>query len=226
MGLEVSLVCRNGRVIEPELLPSADQGAARANLRDLTRINAWLGGHRILTRLFRPLVSPRERFSVLDVGAASGDMGVAIGRRYPNAAVTSLDLCPPHLGLAPAPRLAADAFHLPFRPGAFDFVTCSLLLHHFREGEAVELVRRLRAVARRALLILDLERHPLPYYFLPATRWLLRWHEVTVHDGCVSVAAGFHLRELAALARQAGASRPLVRRHRPWFRVSLVLPVL
>lgn len=208
------------------MLQSADPVATEASLRDLTRINAWLGGHRILAQLFRPLVSPRERFSVLDVGAASGDMGMALGRRYPNAVVTSLDIRLPHIGVAPAPRIAADAFHLPFRSASFDFVTCSLFLHHFREGEVVELIRRLQSVARRALLVLDLERHPLPYYFLPATRWLLRWHEVTVHDGCISVAAGFHLRELAALARQAGASQPLVRRHRPWFRVSLVLPVL
>jgi ubiquinone/menaquinone biosynthesis C-methylase UbiE len=171
----------------------------------------------------RPLVSRGEHFTVLDVGAASGDMGAALRKHYKDAVVTSLDRRELHLQLGRGQRVAADAFHLPFRPRSFDFVICSLFLHHFQNAQITELLAQMRTVARRAVVALDLERHPLAYYFLPATRYLLGWHEVTVSDGCISVEAGFRPGELFALARSAGAERSQVRRHRPWFRLSLVM---
>lgn len=218
------MVCTNGRVLSTEKLDTAEPSAAERNLRDLVRINTWLGGHRILLGVLGPLVRREERFSVLDVGAASGDMGACIGRRYPNSVVVSLDRQPSHLAGARPFRVTADAFQLPFPRGSFDFVTCALVLHHYRDPQIVDLMAAFRRIARRALIIIDLERHPLAYCFLPATRWLLWWHDLTVSDGCASVEAGFRATELAALARAAGASKFTVRRHHPWFRLSLVAP--
>jgi hypothetical protein len=86
------------------------------------------------------------------------------------------------------------------------------------------MISTLRQFARRALLLLDLERHPLAYYFLPLTRRILGWGPLTVHDGPVSVAAAFRLEELVSLAQAAGAEVAIGRRHRPWFRVSVVVP--
>lgn len=212
------------RILNPELLESAEPGVAEGNLRDLVRINRWLGGHRAVLRVLSDLVRPRERFSLLDAGAASGDMGQCICGRYPNATVTSLDHRPFHLHAAPPPQVAADVFHLPFLPGSFDFVLCSLLLHHFPDRRLIHLMEDLRSMARRALIVLDLERHPLAYYFLPMTKWLLRWNPLTVHDGRISVAAGFRAGELVALARASGSPHGRVRKHWPWFRVSLVVP--
>ncbi len=77
--------------------------------------------------------------------------------------------------------------------------------------------------SRRYLVVLDLERHPVAHSFLPLTRWLFRWTELTVHDGCASVAAGFKPWELSSLAVQSSASRAVIRRHWPWFRISLVI---
>jgi hypothetical protein len=71
-------------------------------------------------------------------------------------------------------------------------------------------------------VVVDLERHPLAYYFLRATRWMCHWSDITVHDGAVSVEAGFKASELRARAWEAGLYNSIVRVHRPWFRVSLV----
>lgn len=214
----------SNRLLQPELLDSAAPALADPNLRDLARINRWFGGHRALLAVLSRIVGRRELFTVLDVGAGSGDMGRCIHRRFPKARVTSLDRRSFHLSRAEAPKVAADAFRLPFRHGTFDFVFCSSFLHHFPDWEAVELIAAFRPYARRALIILDLERHPLARRFLPLTRWLLNWSNITVHDGSASVAAAFRPDELRNLARAAGAESSFVRRHWPWFRLSLVIP--
>jgi phospholipid N-methyltransferase len=175
--------------------------------------------------MFARVARPDESFSVLDVGAASGDMGAAILRSFPNARVTSLDYKNNHLAQAADPKLVADAFRLPFRPASFDFVFSSLFLHHFTNEQVVELFTSFRAIARRAVLAIDLDRGPLAYYFLPNTRWLFGWHAITISDGQISVQAAFKKAELLALAARAGLGGADVRVHRPWSRLSMVAPV-
>jgi SAM-dependent methyltransferase len=213
------------RVIVPEMLDHAPPDVARASLRDLARVNRYLGGYYVLGRLFSGVAQPGDSFSVLDIGAASGDMGAAIRRRYPRAQVTSLDYKGDHLAQAADPKLVADAFHLPFRPASFDFVFSSLFLHHFTNDQIVELFRSFRCLARRAVLAIDLERGPLAYHFLPSSRWLFGWHDITISDGQISVAAALKKDELRALAMRAGLEGARVRVHRPWSRLSLVAPV-
>lgn len=213
------------RVIVPEMLDHAPPDVTRASLRDLARVNRYLGGYYVLGRLMASVARPADGFSVLDVGAASGDMGAAIRRRYPHARVTSLDYKADHLVQAADPRLVADAFRLPFRPASFDFVFSSLFLHHFTDDEVVELFRSFRLVARRAVLAIDLERGALAYHFLPRSRWLFGWHDITINDGQISVAAAMKKHELRALAVRAGMNGAQVRVHRPWARLSLVAPV-
>lgn len=227
MGLDTSLIdltISSGRVLGAELLEAADPALADRNLRELARINRWFGGHRALLRVLKDLAPPERPFSVLDVGAGSGDMGQCIRRCFSNATVVSLDHRSIHLRNAPGPRVAADAFQLPFLPNAFDFVLCSSVLHHFPSGQVIELIAELRGFARQALIVLDLERHPLAYHFLPMTRRLFGWSALTLHDGPVSVAAGFRTNELARLALAAGVNNVAVRRHWPWFRLSVVIP--
>ena len=212
------------RTLEPEHLEVAAPADAERNLRDLARINRWFGGHQSLIQALRSVVGPRERFSVLDVGAASGDMGDCIRRRFRHASVTSLDHCSFHLRLAHGPRVAADAFRLPFRAATFDLVLCSSLLHHFPEGRVVELIAGLHPVARRALILLDLERRRLAHRFLPWTKALFGWSELTVRDGSISAAAAFRPGEIAGLARIAVPGAARARRHSPWCRISVVIP--
>jgi 2-polyprenyl-3-methyl-5-hydroxy-6-metoxy-1,4-benzoquinol methylase len=214
----------NDRALTPELLDCAGTADADRNLRELARINRWFGGHRTLLQMMRGLVHPQEHFTVLDVGAGSGDMGRCLTRHFRKVRVVSLDRRPMHLRHASSPRVVADAFQLPFASHSFDFVLCSSVLHHFPDSGVVDMISRLRFFARRALLLLDLERHPFAYHFLPITRRILRWGPLTVHDGPVSVAAAFRLEELVSHTRAAGSIVAIGRRHRPWFRLSVVVP--
>jgi len=210
------------RVIRPELLDDADPVEALPSLEDLTRINKYLGGYRVLRKIMATVATPAEAFTVLDVGAASGDMGREIRRAFPHARVTAFDYRLRHLAPAEPPKVVGDAFHLPFRADSFDVVFCSLFLHHFTDARVKELLSAFSTVARRAVCAIDLDRGPFSYHFIPATRWLFGWHPITLHDAPASVAAGFKRHELEDLAKAAGLREPRVAVHRPWGRLSLI----
>jgi len=213
------------RVIVPEELDRASPQEASPVLADLVRVNRYFGGHRILRKIVGGLAQPGEKFSLLDVGAASGDIGVALQSHYPRATVVSLDRLMFHLDGAAPPKIVADAFQLPFAPASFDFVFSSLFLHHFSDDQIVELLASFKKLSRRAVLAIDLERGPLAFRFLPATRWLFDWNRMFVDDGLLSVQAAFKKNELLALATRAGLASARVSTHRPWGRLSLVAPV-
>ena len=210
------------RLIRPDLLDHLPPEQARANLADLVRINKTFGGHSVLLKTLTRVAAANEKFTVLDVGAASGDTARVIQARFPQASIVSLDYNAANLGAAPYPKLLANAFRLPFGAASFDFVLSSLFLHHFEDAQVVELLRHFYQVARRGLVVCDLERHVLPYCFLPATRFLFRWKPITIHDGVISVRASFRASELSQLSREAGIETAQIRVHRPAFRLSLI----
>jgi SAM-dependent methyltransferase len=210
------------RVIQQELLEHAPAAEARANLAQIVRLNEKFGGHSVLRKTLAGVVNGNRAFSLLDIGAASGDTARLVGQLYPQATVTSLDLSAVNLADAPHPKLLADAFYLPIKPASFDFVFCSLFLHHFENAAVSELMASFYRLARKALLVSDLERHILPYLFFPLTRPFLGWTPMTVHDGMFSIRAGFRACEMQRLAKDAGISQVEVFVHRPAFRISLI----
>jgi ubiquinone/menaquinone biosynthesis C-methylase UbiE len=209
------------RVIRPELLDDVPLERKRGSLADLDRLNGQSGVRPFRETLAR-VVGPDEAFSALDVGAASGFMGRYLQDLYPRARVASLDYRLDHLAPAPPPRVAADAFRLPFRDASFDVVYSSLFLHHFEDARVTELLRDMRRVARRAVVAIDLHRHAIPYYFVPATKWAYHWDPITVHDAPVSVEAAFRPEELRRVAVAAGLQRVETRSWGFSFRVSLI----
>lgn len=215
--------CLGGRVLKPEILDTLPESEARASLADLTRINARWGGRSTLKRLLKDNVS--DRFTLLDVGAASGDMGASIRAWYPQACVTSLDRIASHLANAAHPKVAGDAFALPFQSKSFDYVFCSLFLHHFTDDHVIQQLREFARVARQKVLVIDLERNPVAYYFLPWTRWLFAWDPVTLHDGPISVEAAFRAHELENLAYRAGLENAKAKSYHPAFRIALAAGV-
>jgi ubiquinone/menaquinone biosynthesis C-methylase UbiE len=210
------------RRIEPEFLDHATPDDARSNLADIVRLNVRFGGHSVIRKTLSHAINGNLPFTLLDVGAASGDTAELIASLYPAASVISLDLSAQNLIGAPQPKLIADAFHLPFAEASIDYVFCSLFLHHFEDPQVAELLAGFYRVARRAVIVSDLERHVLAYLFFPFTKPFFGWTSMTVHDGMTSVRAAFKPHELAQLAKNAGMPNVRVEVHRPSFRISVI----
>jgi len=177
-------------------MASASDADLEQNLRDLRFINRWTGARRKLRSILRDRFQPNDSFSFLDVGAASGDIAESIHAEFTQARTVALDLDARNLRLAPQPKLAGDAFHIPLRDNSCDVTHCSLFLHHFSNEECGRILREMHRVARKLVIIQDLHRHPVAYRFLPWTKGIFFWHPITVDDGMLSVAAGWRKDEL------------------------------
>ena len=150
-------------------------------------------------------------------------MGACIRQWYPEAQVTSLDYVESHLtGLvgAASGRATPSGCRFARRASTTSFVRSFCIIS--QDDQVVELLRNFGEVARKAVLVIDLERNPIPYYFIAWSRPILGWDPVTVHDGAISVEAAFRRKELEDLARQAGLRNPRARVFRPAFRIALV----
>jgi SAM-dependent methyltransferase len=221
---------------EPEVMdqPGLDHGRHRQALDGLARIN-WVSASslslwppvRDLCRK-RRAAGDRRPVRVLDVATGGGDVPVRLWRRANRHGlpleVSGCDKSPVAIDYARARarrRGAAVAF-FPLDvlaeplPTGFDVVTCSLFLHHLGEGEAVALLRQMRAAAGSLALVNDLVRSRAGWWLAWAGSRLLTRSPVVRFDGPVSVAAAFTGSEALALARRAGWEGATVRRRWPF----------
>jgi SAM-dependent methyltransferase len=215
------------RATDPELL---DEGVSpdevARSLRDLRWVNRWLGGRRSLLRAVEPLLNGAPRPRLLDVGCGSADLPAAlVSARGPGLLAVGVDLKHLHLLQAPASvrRVVADVRRLPFAPDSFDVVTASLFLHHFDGGEVALVLRALNALARRGLVVNDLERALVPYLF---GRVVFPWvfaSRVSVNDGLLSIRRAFTPQELRQAFQAAGIPGVRVRRAFPYRLVAVAL---
>jgi SAM-dependent methyltransferase len=202
----------------PELL---DLGVPEAevlrSLADLRFVNRWLGNRRSLLRTVAPHLGPGS--SILDVGCGSGDVVTFLASRVPGPVwPVGLDVKALHLSAAPPTlrRVVADVRALPFRACSFDVVIASLFLHHFDAPELPGLLRAVFALARRALVVTDLRRSPVPYLFGRAFFPFLFTSPVSVADGLVSIRRSFRPDELRTAFAEAGLPAVRLRRSFPY----------
>lgn len=216
------------RIDTPELLDEDDAPAAdrERSLRDLRRINRWLGGISIYRRLLRRLSPDLGAASVLDVGTGTSDLLEAL----PSGALrVGVDFKIDHLvygrqtGLPrKVHRVVGQASLLPFRNGAIDVVTSAHFFHHFSSEENRRILGESLRVARRGVVVNDTRRHYAPLLFVLLAGALRLVGRITRFDAPASVLRGYTLEEAHAVASEAGASRFEVRRALP-FRFGILL---
>ena len=199
-------------------------------LVELRRINRWLGDAGALRRSVLAEIDRdgAREFSVLDVGAGSGELlrvlarwARGAGRR---ARLVGLELnARASRGILEESRefseisaVRGDALRLPFADGAFDYCMCSLFAHHFRDETLVAVLREMVRVARRRVYVIDLHRHPVAYYFYKTVGPVFLRNRLTREDGALSILRAFTPSELKSLAARAGLARPTVERRFPY----------
>jgi SAM-dependent methyltransferase len=198
-------------------LPGNPKALLVEDLRNLRRINRYLGGYRGVIKGLKRLVSKDRirRFSLLDVGTGSADIPKVIVQWARNQGIEATVVA-----LEPDPVTAEEAAHQtqhwpeitviradgmapPFQAASFDFVLASQMLHHFTEDKIIVLLKTWSGFARKAILVSDLVRDPLAYYGIRFITRLFMRNEMTRFDGPLSVRRALTIKEWRALFREA-----------------------
>ena len=199
-------------------------------IEELQRVNRYLGD---ASALRRSLLKEIERedvrsFSVLDVGAGSGEL-LRVLARWANLGGRAAHLVGLELNARSAlailleskefPQISAvrgDAFQLPFEDGLFDYAICSLFTHHFEDDRVVRILGELKRVARRRIFVIDLHRHPLAHLLYTTVGRIFLHNRLIREDGALSILRSFRPAELQSLGLRAGLSNTVVRRRFPF----------
>jgi SAM-dependent methyltransferase len=213
-------------------LPGHPRELLEEDLANLRVFNRYLGGHRSVMRGLARLVREQRLvgFSLLDVGTGSGDVParitdwaqqrgiqtriVALEREPVTARVAATLTNPPFIPLLQRGKegdfrrcgivvVRGDGLIPPFRPASFDFVLASQLLHHFSEEQIVSVLRTWSRLARKAVIVSDLVRHPVAYCGIRIFTRLFTRNVMTLTDGPLSVRRAFTLAEWRELFRRA-----------------------
>ena len=198
-------------------------------LVELRRVNKWLGDTKALHQTF---LAEIERaglmsFSVLDVGAGSGEMlrvtaqwaretnrqaslvGLELNERSARAIVDeSFDF--PEIS-----SIQADGLRLPFPSDSFDYAIQSLTLHHFDDEGATGILREMARVATHGIFVIDLHRNPVAYFFYTTIGHLFLHNRLLREDGALSILKSFKPEELEVVGQKAGLHNVRVEKHFP-----------
>jgi len=188
--------------------------------REMKYIHALFGEQRALKNtLFRDIESGgAKRFSVLDVGAGSGgllrELGKWVSGRNSFLVGAELDeVAARSINDGEIAGVQCDALQLPFADGSFDYVFCSLFLHHLDDGSAADLLREMSRVAAKRIYVIDLNRHPTAYYAYKIFGWFV-FQRFTLEDGALSILRSRTPDELRQIAKTAGLNDVKVEKSR------------
>jgi ubiquinone/menaquinone biosynthesis C-methylase UbiE len=197
---------------------------------ELQLVNRWMGdAHSLRTTLFRDVEGQSlKAFSVLDVGAGSGELlrVTAVWARETKRQFHGVGL---ELNERSAESIneesgqfkeisgvRGDALKLPFADSQFDYAICSLFTHHFVDEQVVRILGEMSRVARRRIFVIDLHRHPIAYLLYTTLGKLVLHNRLLRHDGALSILRSFKSDELVALAQRAGLQDVLIERRFPY----------
>lgn len=198
-------------------------------ISELQLVNRWMGdAHALKQTLLKDVEQNSVReFSVLDVGAGSGELlrvaaawAREAGRKFKGVGLelnerSAQAIIEESKGFPEISSVRGDALQLPFQDDEFDYVMCSLFTHHFVDEKVVHILREMDRVARRRIFVIDLHRDPVPYFFYTTLGKLVLKNRLLRHDGALSILRSFKADEMVRLGQAAGLRDVWVEHHFP-----------
>jgi len=221
----------------PELIdqPDVTEPHLHEELKALENMNRQFGGHRLVLEFMGRLLPsmPETPLRILDLATGAADIPRILAawfreRRRP-VAITAVDRNPNVLHYAREscrewPEIQFeqhDLRQLPYEPGSYDLVLCSLALHHFSSADAIVILRRMQEIARAAYVVNDLRRNCLAIMSSKLLARTVITNPNIRHDAVQSARAAFTVHELRALGEQADLKNFRIRRRQLFFHMVL-----
>jgi SAM-dependent methyltransferase len=216
-------------VLEMMDQPEVDSRLLIEDLHNLQTINCRLGGYRlIISELENFYLEHRtlfhsQKITILDFCTASADIPRKIVRwaqsKNLKIEIIATDINPSMLELARKesreyPEISFEQVNVlrpDFKDASFDFVFCSLALHHFSSEDAVTVLGQMFRIAKRAILVNDLCRSRMLSFFAKAMIPVLTSNPMTRFDSYLSTRRAFTSAELERLAFHSRIPFPKIR---------------
>jgi menaquinone-9 beta-reductase len=228
------------RLVIPELMddPNLARDEHRRALDGVRRVNLFSNtASTIATTISSIAQSLRvDSPSILDLGCGSGDVAYGVAMRLSQDRAWHVEgwdmsaiaieyakelYCNPRTDKtlhvrAPRTSLAYNRMNVfDESTKTFDFVYCSLFLHHFDEQQAVRVLRKMHELARYAIIVDDLHRSWFGWWLAKIGVHLISRSPIVHFDGPQSVRAAFTDKEAMTIASKAGLQGVAVRRRWP-----------
>ena len=198
-------------------------------ISEMQLVNRWMGdAHAFKQTLLRDVEEKKlKQFSVLDVGAGSGELlrvaagwARSTGRRFNGVGLelnerSAQAILEDSTDFPEITSVRGNALQLPFADNEFDYVMCSLFTHHFVDERVVDILREMSRVAHRRIFVIDLHRDPVPYFFYTTVGKLVLKNRLIRHDGALSILRSFKADEFVRLGKAAGLRDLWVEHHFP-----------
>ncbi|MFT5863222.1 MAG: 2-polyprenyl-3-methyl-5-hydroxy-6-metoxy-1,4-benzoquinol methylase [Flavobacteriales bacterium] len=205
----------------PELMddPSLPKDQLNTALKDITKVNRFLGGNQITISGIRKLMESqpeKKEWRIVDVGCGDGEMLRHIARTFKQHQQTfhlkGVDINRESIQMAQ--ELSVVYVNLNFEvmdilkitPEALpcDIVLCNLTMHHFSDPEIHVFLEKFYKLATVGVVINDLHRSVIAYQLFRVFSRIFMKSPIARHDGRISIARGFILEELKQFSKHLG----------------------
>lgn len=195
-------------------------------LKDLDKINKWLGGNKITLQGVKELLHSHpvdQPVHIIDVGCGNGAMlrEIATWGRSTDyeMKLTGIDANAHAIGIAERaseyfPEIkykAQNVFSKWYKKQTYDIVLCTLTLHHFQNNEIEELLDTFYRQARLGVVINDLHRSKQAYILFKAFCKVFINNKIAKEDGLTSILRGFKKKDLKNFAAGIPAKKQKIR---------------
>jgi len=212
-----------GRVLRDEVMddPGLATGLHEQALVGLNRLNSISRAHQAVWRSIQPLASSAKApLRVMDLACGDGELLKSLNR-YGGQRLQLMGVDLSAVAIRRARKRTpnairyrcADVLRLPPLPDHRkpDVVVCCLFAHHLENEGIVRLLEVMKGLARRRVILNDIERSWLGWWSVFVGSRLLTRSPVVHVDSVRSVRASLTRTELLELSRRAGMNNALIR---------------
>jgi 2-polyprenyl-3-methyl-5-hydroxy-6-metoxy-1,4-benzoquinol methylase len=202
-------------VLEMMDRPQPVSAELERDLERLRQLNRWFGSYRLVLRFLRRWIIPGAQMRVVDLATGSGDIPrLIVDHARKIGAHVEIDAIDQQAAtLQIAKRLSVEYPEISYHDANilkwngsqdYDIALCSLVLHHFNDEDAVNLLRRCRESSKKFVLVSDLRRGLLLRVGVHLLTAIVFREPMTRFDARLSAQRAFSFREMRQLAIRAG----------------------
>lgn len=178
-------------------------------LKILFKINKLMGFFKSTVIFFKRFP---KNISVVDVGCGGGAFLLHLNAHYPDMTLVGMDVSESAIALAKeglndnaSPNLTfkvQEQLALSLPQNSVDVLLTTLVCHHMDDDALVDFLQNAYLAARKAVVINDLHRHIVAFWFYKLVSPIFRNRLIT-HDGLVSIQRGFTRAEWVLFLQKA-----------------------